>query len=390
MSMNWKPDVWATLAQERPDIFLKELSLQRTPSASLFTKTYLQCAIQGFRALSKHQNTQYEETFFIEMAKRLPHEDAQRPEKFEVGSIQHLHTDRTPVECLLWRDALAKRLNPAEKLNFHGWLLELRKPSYESDNYHDHFSLKNAPVWAAAYTKIQRGKSADDLLAWLADAPIAQSLGVLNAAGSLHAEEKPMWLTRGLEVVFSRPVRMHQEGTVYDIVCAMSHAWNAPSARLDGAVVEMVCAQEKGLSMMGHAWFGGHYVNKRYTLMLDWWVRQSPQERGLVLHHWLVKGSQWDSLCKEDTHEKKPGLALDMFTRLPVDLPSELAKEIVASAPFERMLARTHLARVIPAIHAAELTVEPKDFKSYLLNSWDMLHEKGPILSIDGLLDLQP
>ena len=392
MPINWKPDAWAKLAASNPQAFLDELATLHKPSASLFTKTYIDCAVQGFRALEKHQNTKYEATFFLELAKRLPHADAKKPGQYELGGIKNIRCERAPVEFLLWSDAATKKVNPAEKINYHSWLLKLQKPRWASDEHqHQRFSLENAPEWAAGYTEIQRGGTSSNLRQWLASAPIADCLGVVNAAGSLHGVEKPAWLTHCLDTVLARSLTVYEGASVYETMSAIKNAWKMPSASTDAKVVNLIREQPKGMSLLTHSWFGSHYGDDPYAPMLDWWSRQTPKDRGLMLHRWLSSESQtWDSLSKEEPNEKKPGTALDMFTRDAIDLPPSLGRDIVAVAPFEKPVVRTFLARVIPAIHAAELTVEPKEFKSYLLNAWDTLHEKTASLSIDGLLDLEP
>lgn len=390
MPLMWKPEVWAKLAQSKPDTFLRELAEMRSPSASLFTKTYIQCAVQGFRGLRRHDNWQYEAAFFQELAKRLPHEEAKKAEKYDIGSIQHLDIKRAPIEYLLWQDALHKRLNPAKKLDYHAWLLQLRKPGYDPLNEHARFSLVNAPEWASGYTDIQRGKTSNTLRAWLLAAPIAECLGVVNAAGSLHGDEKPLWLTHCLETVLSRKDDMLREASVYDTMSAMTYAWKMPSPALDAAIVDLACDQPKGMSILTHAWFGGHYGREPYTPMLDWWTRQTPTNRGAMLHRWLGEGSNWESLSKEAPHDLKPGLALDMFTRDPIDISPALSRDIVIVAPFENPTVRAFLPRVIPAMHGAELVSEPKNFKPYLLQVWDTFHEMQSPLSVDGLLDFEP
>lgn len=391
MPLTWKPDVWAKLAEEKPDIFLKELSAIRNPSASLFTKTYMQCVIHGFRALQKHQNRQYETTFFQEMAKRLPNVDAKPPERYDMGATKNISPRLTPVEYLQWQNAVVSRVSPATKFNYHEWLLELRRPSYDFDNSYQQFSVANAPEWAAAYVEIQRGNPFSSRLnTFLRKAPIQECIGVVNAAGSLHEKEKPLWLQHCLDTVLGRTQEMHASVSVHEMLTAMQNAWKAPSAQLDASVRNLVLEQPKGMSMLTHAWFGSHYGREPYTPMLEWWARQTSSDRGQLLHKWLSESSNWESFRKEVGTDKKPGLGLDMFTRDPIEWSNAQARDIVMLAPFETQHVRTFLARIIPAIHAAELTVEPKDFKSYLLNAWDALHEKAQALSIDGLLDLEP
>lgn len=391
MPLNWKPDVWAKLAEEKPAIFLKELAAIRNPSASLFTKTYVQCVLQGFRGLQKHQNWQYETTFFQEMAKRLPNVDAKPPEKYDVGTTRNISAKLTPIEFLQWRDAFVKRVSPSEKFSHHAWLLELRRPSYDFDGAHARFSLANAPEWASAYVEIQRGSVFSSRLQhFLSTAPIEECIGIVNAAGSLHEKENPTWFRHCLDTVLSRTQDMHTSVSVHEMLNAMQYAWKTPSPQLDSSLVRLVQEQPRGMSMLTHAWFGSHYGREPYTPMLDWWQRQTPSDRGTMLHRWFSDNTNWESFRKEELNEKKPGLALDMFTRDPIDLPSHKARDIVQVAPFESQNVRTFLARIIPALHAAELTVEPKEFKSYLLNAWDMLHAKAPELSIDGLLYLEP
>ena len=394
MPLNWKPDAWAKLAQEEPETFLEQLKQLGSPRSSLFTKTYLECVAQGFRALNKHQNTKYEETFFLEMAKRLPHENAHHPEihAFEWGTVQSLQTDRTPIEFLLWHTAVAKHTYSKQTVNVHNWLLQLKKPNYDPAQLHASFSLNNAPEWAAAYTIVQRGGSSRRLLQWLADVPIQESLQFFAAAGSLHAKEKPQWLVQCLETVLSHTQILHNDVRAYDILPALYHAWALATLRLDALVEHYVCgAQPKSVSILDSVWFGTHYnSHEKCQSMLDWWSRQTPSSRGHILHRWWTGMIRWENWTDEDVGNKKPGIALDIFTSYPVEMPHALARDLIQCAPIQNDKVRRYLARIVPAIHAAELVMEPKDIRAHLLKSWDAVHGDSFVLSIAGLLDFEP
>lgn len=395
MPIKWKPDTWAMLAQSSPDVFLKELRTQRNPSASLFGDTYLQCISESFRELKKHKNPQHEITFFLELAKLLPHENAVSPTTYKMDKVRNLDTQHAPIEYLLWLDALKKRLNPAAALDFHAWLLQLKKPSYEADHWHDHFSLVNAPEWAAAYVKIQReGILPLKFRDWLCSAPINECLALLQAAGSIHAKEKPIWLTRGLEFIFSnRKDELHNGASVFSTTYSMTTAWLMPSPSLDAAIVTFVLEQPSTtMSFLTRSWFGG-YARNRYEThapMREWWSRQTPEDRGFMLHKWFGDRASWLNLTTEVPQRDLSGVALDLFTREPIVLAPSLARDIVSTAQLEHANVRAFLSRIIPALYVIELTVEPDEIKTQLLQLWDSLHESIPAASIDGLLDFEP
>lgn len=388
MSLAWKPEVWAKMARETPVAFFKELASQRPPTANLFTTTYLQCVIQGFRALSIHKNTQYEAQFFIEMLTRLPHADAQKPHKFDLDFIKNMTIDRAPIECLLWNDALMQRLNPKATIDFFTWILQLRMPTYDPENHYSNVSLKNSPEWASAYINIQRGASSSKLRNWMSTASVDKCLGVVNAIGFLHAKEKPAWLSNALNAVLSRVDDAHANGRIFDITTALHYAWQCPTPELDATIVRFILAKPDAMSFLARGWFGNWGEHK--PEIHEWWSRQTPACRGSMLADWLGNSSSWTSLFGEvlDTHT--PLTALDVFTKYPVELTSALAHKIVLAAPLEKETIRACLARIIPAIYVAELAVSPEVCKSYLLSMWDTLNKKELVLSIDGLLDLEP
>lgn len=393
MPMNWKPDVWSELASNKPDVFIKELLVQKPPRANLLTETYLECVSLGFRALSKHKNSQYETQFFQRLTQLMPAMSVLSTKaKYEMERLRFMDADRTPIEFLAWYTALKGHFNPAKTMDYHGWLLTLRKPTYDPHDAHPYFSLDNAPEWAAGYVRIQRGGSPTDLLSWLGQAPVGQSLGVLNAMFSLHREENPGWLNQCALAVLARTADIHKEASVYDALTAVRYAWRQPSAspQLDDAIVAMMRDQPEGMSFMSHAWFGGHYGEESYTSMLSWWDRQTPTERGDILHRWLASPTSWNGLTKEVPKEKKPGMALDLFSAAPVELLNSQAKAIVQTAPIEDTQVRQCLSKFIPVLLSAELMVDPDKIKPYLLHSWDVLHAKTEGISVEGLLDFEP
>lgn len=392
MSMNWKADTWAELAANNPENFIKEMAVQKPPRANLLTKTYLECVRQGFDALAKHKNPQYETRFFQALSNLMPPDRSMdNSVKYDVDRMRYLDAKRTPVEFLTWYTALKNHFNPARTIDYHGWLLNLRKPTYDPDNDHAYFSTVNAPAWAASYVTIQRGGSSKDMLSWMRTAPINDSLRVFNAACSLHIEQKPLWLQQCALTLLSRTEDMHREATVYDAITAIRNAWTHPTPESDAATKTILTTQPEGLSLLSHAWFGGHYAKDSYTVMLEWWGRLSPPDRGLMLHRWLSpKTTNWSVLTKEGPKENKPGNALEMFSLLPVELPTAKAKEIVAAAPLEDAQVRQHLSKFIPVLLSAELMVDPANIKSYVLQSWDMLHAKTSDISVEGLFDFEP
>ena len=288
--MNWKPDQWEDLAASNPDIFLKELQGLNAPNASLFTSTYLECAVGGFRGLSKYKNVDYDTLFFETMALRMPHVNAKPPSNMQLDRVRYMDAKCSPIEHLLWLDALEEGLKPSERLHCHRWLLALRKSKY--DDKSTTFSLKNAPPWAAAYARIQQGQTyVVELGQWLESSPVKDTLEFLNAACSLHMDEKPTWLIYGLNIVLSRAQDLYSSLRISDVTQAIASAWKMPSPALDASIEYLIINQPIGMSLMTYSWLGP-FTENPYQPMLNWWSRLSAEAKGSIVHRWLNRSEE--------------------------------------------------------------------------------------------------
>lgn len=389
MPLNWKKDDWSEMATNDPAGFIHALQTMRPPSAKLFVDTYLHCVLDGFRALNRHENATYETQFFEALSRILPHKEAKQPDKYLLGRLAYMETKRAPVAFLLWEEALKKNGHSATKRNYHGWILKLSpKYWYETEKYNA-FPLDNAPVWASAYVRAHRGESPTPLLQWLRTAPLQESMPVVSAIAVLDKDNPPAWIAQGLAATLERANDIYQSGLIHETVGVLSTALDTPTPASDEAILRLMRDQPSGMSFMTHAWFGVFHQKGHHDNMLQWWNRLEPSERGDVLNRWLGDRNTWESLLKETPKSDRPGLALDMFTRGDIELGRERARSLVDIAPFVSS-ALPFLARLVPALHAAQLVVDPAELRKYMLEQWDKLHEHAPSLSVEGLLDMEP
>lgn len=389
MPLNWKKDEWSEMAKNDPAKFIQELQSMRAPSAKLFVDTYLHCAMEGFRALNSHANALYETQFFEALTRILPHREAKQPDKYTVSRLSYMETKRVPIAFLQWEEALRKNGHGVAKRDYHGWILKLRpKYWYDKENYKA-FSLDNAPVWASAYVKAHRGESPFPLLQWLKTAPLQEGMPVISAIAAMEKETPPPWLARGLEAILERTDDIFQSGLIHETIGVLSTALASPTPASDQAILRLMREQPKGMSYMTHAWLGVFHRDGHHNNMLDWWNRLASAERGDVLHRWLGDSTSWEGLLKEVAKPDRPGLALDIFTRGDIALGVERARSLLEVAPLVKG-ATPFVARLVPALHVAQLVVDPADLRAYMLDNWDKLHEQVPSLNMEGLLDFEP
>lgn len=389
MPLNWKKDDWSDMARNDPAGFIQALQAMRPPTAKLFVDTYLHCVLDGFRALNIHANSAYETQFFEALSKLLPHKEAKQPDKYLVSRLSSMDVKRAPVAFLLWEEALQKNGNGVSKRNHHGWILKLSPRYWYDAKKYNEFPLDNAPVWASAYVRAHRGESAAPLLQWLRTAPLQESMPVVSAIAVMDKDNPPPWIARGLEATLERADDIFQSGLIHETIGVLSTALSSPTPASDQAMLRLMREQPKGMSYMTHAWFGVFHRDGHHDNMVQWWNRLNPCERGDVLHRWLGDRSTWESLLKEPPKSDRPGVALDMFTRGDIELGLDRARALVEVAPLVAA-ALPFVARLVPALHVAQLMVDPNGLRSYMLEHWDKLHAKAPSLSVEGLLDFEP
>lgn len=385
MSLNWSPDVWGSLAASNKNLFLDSIEEMRVPMKSLHTKTYVACIFSGFLALSKYRDESAELRFFELLLDKLPHAEACSPSIYDLDRIKCLQVECAPIAYMQWRDALFKRLQPAKTLDYFQWLLDLRRPKYERDQAYLTFTLDKAPEWAAAYVEIQRGNSSRRLLAWLEHCPVEEALGVINAAGFLHAKEQVGWLVDATQCLFNRRDELYSYGSVFELTRLFDNSWQLKNKDLAPQIALFLTSQPEGLSLLGHIWFGMRYGNdaKKEGCFQTWWESISKENRGCVLARWLGETKAWPSILADLKNNKQESRFKYMVSSQPVEFTLDESRKIVEASPLEHAEIQHLLAAWIPLVSVSALFLDDSlELKNYVLSQWNTANET--ILNIDA------